>query len=76
MKRVENTCLINDENFHLQVSMWVRENPSKKGEVNSSAKNFFEWVNSGLLPNTDFPSNMPRTFKLRTTISWLHWLGY
>ena len=48
----------------------------KKGEVNTSAKYFSEWVNSDLPPNTDFPSNMPRTIKLRTTISWLHQLGY
>ena len=44
--------------------MWVRENAYQKGEVNTSAKHFCKWVNSDLLPNTDFPSNVPRTIKL------------
>ena len=74
--KYKKQCLMNDENFRLQVSMWVRENAYQKGEVNTSAKYFCEWVNSDLLPNPDFPSNMPCTIKLRTTISWLHRLGY
>ena len=67
---------MNDENLRLQVSMSVRENAYQKGEVNMSAKYFCEWANSGLLPYTNFPSNMPHTIKLRTTISWQHRISY
>ena len=59
-------CLMNDENFRLQASMWIREHTYCKGEPNMTSKSFCEWVNSDLLPNSNLTENMPRSIKLRT----------
>ena len=52
--KYKKQCLMNDENFHLQVSMWVRENASQKGEVNTSAKNFCEGLIVACYPTLIF----------------------
>ena len=39
--KFKKQCLMNDENFRLQMSMWIRENAY---EVNTSAKYFCEWI--------------------------------
>ena len=74
--KYKRQCLMNDENFRLQASMWVREHAYRKGEGNMTSKSFCEWVNSDLLPNSNLSENMPCSIKLRTSTRWLHPLGY
>ena len=74
--KYERFYLFNDENIHLEASMWVRQNAHKKGAANMTALSFCEWINNDLLPSSTLPPHFPRSVSVRTATRWLHKLGF
>lgn len=74
--RYERRCVHHNEELNLKAATWVREHAFAKKEPNMIAHTFCSWVNNNLLVTSHLPPNFPRSISLRTTIRWLHHLGF
>ena len=74
--KYEQMMVCKDEQLNKKAAEWVRENAFKKGEPNMTAQSYCLWLNEHLLPSSHLPPYFPRRVSLRTSIRWLHHLGF
>lgn len=74
--KYERHCIYHDEDINQKAREWVRENAFKKGEPNMTAAAFCQHANNHLLPSSHLPPFFPRSISLKTSIRWLHHLGF
>ena len=74
--KYERHCVYHDEALNHKAAEWVREHAFVKGEPNMTAQSFCDWVNNTLLPSSHLPLHFPRSVSLRTSVRWLHNLGF
>ena len=68
--------MYHDEHLNHRAAEWVRAHAFVKGEPNMTAQSFCDWINSDLLVSSHLPPFFPREISLRTSIRWLHHLGF
>ena len=71
----ERFSLFNDEEIHLEASMWVQEKAYQKGDANMTAASLFQFVYDHLLPTSTLPPNYPSIITVQSRTCWLHRLG-
>ena len=74
--KYERHCVYHDEHLNHKAAEWVRANAFSKGQPNMTAQTFCDWVNSHLLVSSHLPPFFPREVSLRTSVRWLHHLGF
>ena len=74
--KYERHCVYHDERLNHKAAEWVRAHAFMKGEPNMTAQSFCDWINSDLLVASHLPTFFPREISLRTSIRWLHHLGF
>ena len=68
--------ILDDEGLRHKAAEWVRTNATAKGRPNMTGAKFCTWVNTHLLPNAELPPGCPLQIQPRTSIKWLHHLGF
>ena len=71
-----SATVYHDERLNHKAAEWVRAHAFMKGEPNMTAQSFCDWINSDLLVASHLPPFFPREISLRTSIRWLHHLGF
>jgi hypothetical protein len=74
--KYERMTVYGDEEMNRKAAEWVRANAFLKGQPNMTAQSFCVWVNEDLLPSSHLPPHFPRRVSFRTSIRWLHHLGF